>query len=144
MKIARTVFAYLLAVAVTYVFAVAFYTQQVIAKQQAIGMVYSTSQQIDTFSQNIMGLWIYGAIIAIALLIAFTVAYFAKRVLKPLAPAAYPVAGAAAMLVMLVLIENQLGGGAGIMNGASGPAGLSLQALAGLLGGAAFAFKRPR
>ena len=144
MKIAKTIFAYVLSVAVTYVLATAFYTQQVIAKQAAIGAVYSTSQQIDTFVQNFTGLWIFGAMIAIALLVGFVVAYFVKRILKPLAPVAYPVAGAAAMLGMLVLIEQQLGGRAGIIGGARYAVGLALQSLAGFAGGAVFAFKRPR
>jgi predicted Co/Zn/Cd cation transporter (cation efflux family) len=134
----------LLAVAVTYVAATAFYTQQVIAKQAAIGAIYSTSQQIDTFTQNFTGLWIFGAMIAIALLVGFIVAYFVKRLVKPLAPVAYPAAGAAAMLVMLTLIEQQLGGGAGVIGGARDAIGLALQALAGFIGGAVFSFKRPR
>ncbi len=144
MKIARTIFAFVLALAVTYVFSVLFYTQQVIAKAEAVGAVYAQAQKIDTFVSNFIGLWALGAVIAIALALAFPAAMFAKRALKPLAPLAYPLAGAAAMLVMLTLIEQLLGGGAGIVGGARDAAGLALQALAGFLGGMAFAFKRPR
>lgn len=140
----RTIVAYLLSVAVTYVIATGFYTQQVIAKQAEIGAVYSTAQQISTFTQNLTGLWIFGAIIAIALLLGFGVAFGVKRLLRPLSPIAYPTAGAAAMLAMIILIEQQLGGGAGIIGGARDALGLTLQCLAGFIGGAVFAIARPR
>ena len=143
--IMKTGFAYVLCVIVTYVLSVAFYTQQVIAKMAAIGAVYSQQQQINTFVENFTGLFILAATIAVAFIIAFPVAYLVKRyLLKPLAPIAYPVAGGAAMLAMLWLIEQQLGGGAGIIGGARDATGLALQALAGALGGVVFMFKRPR
>ncbi|WP_428407091.1 hypothetical protein [Hyphococcus sp.] len=140
----KTLVAYVLSVAATYVLSVGFYTQQVIAKMAAVGAEYTAQQQIDTFLKNLTGLWILGAMTAIALLIGFVAAFLVKHFLKPLAPIAYPAAGAAAMLVMLVLIEQQLGGGAGIVGGARDATGLALQALAGLIGGAVFAFMRPR
>jgi hypothetical protein len=144
MNIVRTIVAYGLAVAAAYAASVLFYTQQVIAKMAAVGAIYTTGQKIDTFVQNFTGLWQMAAIIAVAFLIALPVAFVLKRVLKPLAPIAYPAAGAAAMVAMIMAIESILGGGAGVMAGARGPVGLTLQALAGFLGGAAFAFARPR
>ncbi|PQA88442.1 hypothetical protein [Hyphococcus luteus] len=150
MKIANTIFAYVLAVAVTYVLSVAFYTQQVIAKMAAIGAVYSPQQKIDTFVQNFLGLAFrdqpsLGMMLAVALAIGFAVGFVVKRIIKPLAPVAYPVAGAAAVVALLVYIEGSVaGGGAGVIGGARDAVGLSLQGLAGFLGGAAFAFKRPR
>ena len=140
----KTAIAYLLSVIAAYLLSVAFYTQQVIAKMQAVGAVYSGQQQINTFVDNLTGLWQLAAMIAVALLIAFVVAFFVKRILKPLAPVAYPVAGGAAILLMLYLIEQQLGGGAGVIGGARDATGLALQTLAGFLGGAVFAFMRPR
>lgn len=144
MKFARTFIAYLTSVIATYVLAAAFYTQQVIAKQVAIGAVYTPSQQMDTYVQNFTGLWVYGVVIAIALLLGFGVAAVVKRVLKPLSALAYPAAGAAAMLVMLHMVEQQLGGGAGIIGGARDALGISLQCLAGFIGGSVFALARPR
>lgn len=144
MKIGQTAIAYILAVLTTYVIAAGFYTQQVIAKQTAIGMEFTSGQQFNNYLSNITGLWVYAAMIAIALLVAFIVAAGVKRVLKPLAAIAYPVAGAAAMLVMLILIERQLGGGAGIIGGARDALGISLQCFAGFLGGGLFAMLRPR
>jgi len=140
----KTAIAYLLSVIAAYLLSVAFYTQQVIAKMQAVGAVYSGQQQINTFVDNLTGLWQLAAMIAVALMIAFVVAFFVKRVLKPLAPIAYPAAGGAAILLMLYLIEQQLGGGAGVIGGARDATGLALQTLAGFLGGAVFAFMRPR
>jgi hypothetical protein len=142
MTITRTTIAYLLAVAVTYVLATSFYTQQVIAKMAAIGAEYTSAQQIETYAQNFTGLWQFGAAIAIALLAAFVIASYFKRILKPLAPVAYPAAAAAAMPAMLILIEGAVG--SGLMGGARDAAGLSLQALAGFIGGGVFAFARPR
>ena len=141
MKLGRTAFAFILTVLTAYVLAVGFYTQQVIASQSFIQ--YSRAQQVETFVYNLSGLWLYGAIIAIALLIGFVVAAIVKRVLTPLAPVAYPVAGALAIPLTVVLIEQVLGGGAGIMSGARGTVGLALQGLAGLAGGVVFAFLRP-
>lgn len=141
MKLGRTAVAFILTVLTAYVLAVAFYTQQVIASQSFIQ--YSRAQQVETFLYNLSGLWLYGVIIAIALLIGFVVAAIVKRILKPLAPVAYPVAGALAIPLTVVLIEQVLGGGAGIMSGARGTVGLALQGLAGLAGGVVFAFLRP-
>jgi hypothetical protein len=144
MAVIRTILAYLLSVIVTYILASSFYTQQVIAKMSAVGAEYSAQQQIDTYMANFAGLWQLGAMIAVAFLTAFAAAFAVKRVVKPLAPVAYPIAGAAAILVMLSAIEQVLGGGAGVIGGARDAVGLSLQAFAGLLGGAVFALTRPR
>lgn len=142
MKLGRTAVAFILSISAAYVLAVAFYTQQVIASQTFIQ--YTRAQQIETFFYNLSGLWMYGAIIAIALFAGFAVAALVKRVLKPLARIAYPVAGAAAIPLCVVLIEQVLGGGAGIMSGARGTVGLALQGVAGLAGGFVFAIFRPQ
>ena len=134
--------AYAAATAAAYALASGFYTQQVLAKQAAIGAVYTPAQQIETYFLNLTGLWIYGAMIAIALALGFLVAAVVKRVVTPLAPVAYPIAGAAAMFVMLQLIETQLGGGTGVIGGARDAVGVALQCLAGLVGGGLFALLR--
>lgn len=144
MLIGRTLGAFLAAIIAAYIAAGGFYTQQIIAKQAAIGMVYTPAQQVDTYLANYGGLWAYGAILAVALLLGFLVAFGAKRLAKPLAPVAYPVAGAAAVFVAILLIESVLGGGAGVIGGARDALGMGLQALAGGLGGLVFALLRPR
>lgn len=144
MKIARTIGAFLVATAVTYLLASIFYTARILAGQSAFGVKYTPAQQIETFIANVTGLGIYGVLIAVALCIAFLVAWGAKKVLPLLAPVAYPVAGAAAIFVLLMLVETQLGGGAGIIGGARTPTGVALQCLAGLVGGGLFTLLRPR
>lgn len=141
MKISKTAIAFGLSVLTAYILAVGFYTQQETASQSFIQ--YTFAQQVETFFYNLSGLWQYGVVIAVALLIGFIIAALVKRVLKPLAPVAYPVAGAAAIPLVVVLIEQVLGGGAGVMSGAEGLIGMGLQGLAGLIGGAVFSILRP-
>lgn len=141
MAVLRILLGYLVSVLTTYVAATGFYTQQVIAKQAEIGAVYTFDQQVETFTQNLTGLaQAYGGVLAVALLIGFLVAAVLKRILKPLAPIAYPVAGAAAVATAVWAIENLvLGGGLGAVGGARDAIGLALQSLAGALGGLVFA-----
>ncbi|NOX94364.1 MAG: hypothetical protein GXP04_04505 [Alphaproteobacteria bacterium] len=144
MRLLRMGLAYLAAVIVTYALASAFYTQQVLAKQAAIGAVYTQQQQISTYMDNFAGLAMtYGLMLAIGLLIAFLIAAVAKRILKPLAPIAYPIAGAAAVFTVIWAIENLVApGGVGAIGGARDALGVSLQCLAGAAGGLVFALTR--
>ncbi len=140
----RIIIAYVLGVAVAFVIAVAFFTQQVIGKQAAYGITYTPAQQFETFIDNLTGLAPgYGMVLSIALFAGFIVAAIVKRIIKPLAPIAYPVAGAAAVGTALYLIETSIaGGGAGVVGGARDATGFALQCLAGGLGGVVFALAR--
>ena len=144
MGLFRTIIAFFASAVVTFVLAAIFYTQQVLAKQAEIGAVYSQRQQFETLIDNMAGLApSYGLILTIALLIGFAVAAGVKRILKPLAPIAYPTAGAAAVFTAIWLIENVvIGGGVGVIGGARDALGIALQCLAGFAGGAVFAFAR--
>ena len=144
MNIVRTAVAFGAAIIATYSVAVFFFTQQVIAKQAEIGAVYSFEQKTDTFLQNLMGLGpSYGVVLVIALLLGFLIAAGVKRILKPLAPIAYPVAGAAAVFTAIYLIENTIAaGGVGALGGARGLVGIGLQCFAGFVGGGVFALLR--
>lgn len=144
MSIFRLGAAFIASSAVTYTLASAFYTQQVLAKQAAIGAVYTAEQQAATYLDNFLGLApAYGAVLTTALLIGFVVAAFVKRVLKPLAAVAYPIAGAAAVFTAIWSIENLVaGGGVGAMGGARDALGVALQCLAGFAGGVVFAVTR--
>lgn len=144
MKIGKTFGAFLVALAIAYCLAAIFYTERNLAEQALVGIQYTPAQQLETYLSNFAGLWKYGAMIAIALLVGFFIAFGVKRILRPLAPIAYPAAGAAAIYVLLLLVETQLGGGAGIIGGARTPLGVALQCLAGFAGGAGFAVLRPR
>ncbi len=140
----RALLAYFAAVATTCVFASGFYTQQVIAKQAAIGAEYTLGQQAETYFANFKGLVFgpapsFSMILAVALAIGFVVAALVKRILPGLAAIAYPTAGAASVFTTIYLIENVLlGGGVGAIGGARDAVGMALQALAGGLGGLAF------
>jgi len=141
MRFIRIVIAFILAVATAFTLASIFYTQQVLAKQVAIGAEYTAAQQHQTYIENFIGLApAYGAILAVALLIGFTIATFLKRILAPLAVIAYPMAGAAAVFAVIFLIENIVAAdGAGAIGGARDALGLALQCLAGAIGGLVFA-----
>ena len=86
-----------------------------------------------------------GTVFSIALIIGFIVAFALKRLIKPLAMIAYPLAGAAAVVAAIYLVETTMAkGGAGAIWGARDPIGLALQGLAGAFGGTVFALLRPR
>lgn len=146
MRLLRFLAAFVAAAATTYVLASLFYTQQVLAKQNAIAQLYTPAQQVQTYLDNLVGLApAYGGVLTIALLIGFLVAAIVKRVLTALAPAAYPVAGGAAVFVAIWLIENVVAsGGVGAIGGARDALGLALQVLAGVVGGFVFALARPK
>lgn len=145
MSILRIVIAFVAAAVVTYVASSALYTEQVIAAQQAIGANYTAAQQIETYVANIAGQGQLGAMYAIGLLVAFLIAAILKRVLKPLAPIAYPLAGAAAVLTVIWAIETFMASGNnGALAGARGLIGMTLQGLAGAVGGLVFAILLPR
>ncbi len=147
MRIIRLMLAFLGSVAVTYVLATGFYTQQVLAKRAAIGLEFTSAQRISNFLDNLVGFSVgtvpsYGMILMIALLIGFFVAAGLKRVLTPLAPIAYPTAGAVSIFVVLWAVETFVAKGSGAFEGASGPVGLALQCFAGFVGGVVFAVTR--
>lgn len=154
MKLVQTIVAFLLAVAASYVVAIMFFTQQVIASRAAIGAIYTPEQQFATFVDNFFGLAptlgvgmepAFGDVWAIALLLGFLVAAGLKRILTPLAPVAYPIGGAAAVYAAIFLIENTAGsGGVGALEGARGALGMGLQSFAGFIGGVVFAMMRGR
>jgi hypothetical protein len=144
----RLALAYAASAAVAVVAASAFISQRIIAEQSAVGGAYTAAQQIEAFLLNLPGLAAggYGVALAVALLVAFAVAALLKRVLKPLSAIAYPIAGAAAALGVLWLINTYLAppGVGGAIPGARSGFELALQALAGAIGGLAFELLRPR
>ena len=139
MTAVRLLIGYLLAVALTTVAGSALQTHQVVRDLQHAGAdiapalaTQMTLSDLTTFGPQ------FGAIVAIALAVGFIVAAILKRVLKPLAPVAYVIAGgtaiAAAMLVLPILLKLD---GIVPLAGARGT-GLALQALAGAFGGLVF------
>lgn len=148
MRFVGVIVAWLVSVVVANLAAVALITERVIAEQKAVGAEYNAAEALEAFALNLPGIVSggYGIAIGIALLVAFPVAALVKRVLRPLAPIAYPVAGAAAVVGVLMLI-NQFAappGVGGAIPGARSTLELALQALAGGLGGLVFEIMRPK
>ena len=143
MTIIRNALAFALAWLGAYTASVAFYTHQILAGYADLGLSIPAADAFATFKDNFLGQLqspdspSWGMILAVALLIAFLVAAGVKRLVKPLAPVAYPVAGAAALGGLLALIESQFPG-VGAIGGARTALGVGLQMLAGLLGGLIF------
>ena len=143
----RILIGFILSWLVAYAASVGFYTQQVLGGYKDLGLEISLSKGFATYTDNFIGQLSgvsFGAMFLIALAIAFLVAALLKRALKPLAPIAYPVAGAAGIGGLLALIET-LYPGVGVFGGARTAVGFGLQMVAGLFGGIVFSlFARTR
>ncbi|MFQ5561940.1 MAG: hypothetical protein ACE5FO_00060 [Parvularculaceae bacterium] len=136
---ARTAARFILAAAVAALAAIGFHTATVLGRLAALGTEISAATWAETLLRNFLGLApSYGAVVAIALALGFAVAALLKPRAGPLAPFAYPLAGAGALAVALVLMHIAYDGITPIA-GARGTAGFLLQCLAGGLGGAVFA-----
>jgi hypothetical protein len=137
--IVRTGLGYAAAVAIAAVTGSVFHTQSILARLSAVGADIPLKMRVETTVSDFLGLAPqYGLVVAIALAVGFVVAALAKRLLKPLAPIAYPLAGAAALGAALALMAAAFDGITPIA-GARGAVGFGLQCLAGGLGGLVFA-----
>jgi hypothetical protein len=140
MAIVRILAGLLGAVAAGFLLSAAFLTQQTLSAYP--GFRFTPAVFAETYGMNLAGLATgspFVGIMAACFAIGFAVAAVLKRVLKPLAPVAYVLAGAAALPALFYLVENvMLGGGVGAFFGAREPSGLALQALAGAVGGLVF------
>lgn len=97
----------------------------------------SFSDRLNMTAFDVSNMWLYYAIIVIALLLGFAIAAVVKRFLPSLAGIAYPVAGAAALGVVLGLMYLQFQ--TIPISGARGPFGFASQVVAGGIGGWIFA-----
>lgn len=140
MAFVRIIIGFLAAIAGGYLLSAAFLTQQTLSAYP--GFEVTPQAFAETFGMNVTGLATsspFIAILGVCFAIAFAIAAILKRLLKPLAPVAYVIAGAAALPALFYLVENvMLGGGVGAFFGARDPADLALQALAGAAGGLVF------
>lgn len=97
----------------------------------------TTADRIEWMSHDIVGLQpLYGALTAVALLVAFLASGFVAR-FTGLRTVVFAVAGAVAIFVLFTVMKSQLGT-VGVF-GARGVDGLGAQMLAGLLAGLVFA-----
>jgi hypothetical protein len=150
LRIARYAAAFVLAAGITYALAATFYTQALLGELQSAGFEAPLGVRISESLRNIGGMASsrfggfaasYAGVVTLGLAIAYAVALGVKQILKPLAPIAYPTAGAAALAVVVWSIISTQGWDA--LAGARGVTGVGLQMLAGLLGGVVFALARP-
>ena len=138
MAVVRIIAGYAAAVAVTLVLASAFHTHMVISALDAAGAAVPMDKRMAMTANDLTGLAPQlGIVIAIGLAIAFPVAAGLKRLLKPLAPIAYPLAGAAAIAAALTAMSIAYDGITPIA-GARTALGFGLQCLAGAIGGVVF------
>lgn len=137
-KMLRYFLAFVLAVLSCVVLASIFSTQRVISKLNASG---ASADMGDRFSMAVYDLIHFAPLYGIFILLALGIAFFAGglvfRVAKFGRAIVYVVAGAAAIFVMLSLMK-QVFFGVPIVGGARDGFGLSLQILAGGIGGYVF------
>lgn len=138
MAVTRIIFGFAAAAVVTLILASALHTQMVIAALGDAGASVPFDRRLAMSANDLVGLAPqFGKVIGIALLLGFLIAAGLKRVLRPLAPIAYPLAGAVAIGVALTLMSMAFDGITPIA-GARTTVGFALQCLAGAIGGLVF------
>lgn len=115
------------------------HSQQVLSELLKLGVIIPLADRIVMIAGDWVGLYLYMAVIAIGLSIAFGVMALVKRVLPVSGVLLYTVGGALAMLVILVAMRELAS--LTPIAGARSVLGLSLQCLAGAIGGAVFGYK---
>ncbi len=140
MAVVRIIIGLIGAVIAGYLLSAAFLTVQTLSAYP--GFDLTPAAFAGTYGMNVTGLATsspFIAILAVCFSVAFAIAAILKRILKPLAPVAYVIGGAAALPALFFLVENiMLGGGVGAFFGARDAADLALQAFAGAAGGLVF------
>ncbi|MEM1053217.1 MAG: hypothetical protein AAGI28_14090 [Pseudomonadota bacterium] len=134
MRIIRWITALIIASLGTYVIAVTANSQFVMgAHNVPIGL----NDRLNMTAFDISNMYLYLAVILVALLLGFAVAAMVKRFLPSLASAAYPIAGAAALGMVLGLMYWQFQ--TVPISGARSGFGFASQVIAGGIGGWIFA-----
>jgi len=135
----RRLFGLALAVTTTVILGVALQTQNVLARLGAIGAEIGIADRLSMTAYDILHLGsLYAIFVAPALLIAILICDIISKYIKFARPLIYAFGGAAAMLVMLFAMKMKFFD-IHILAGARDAMGLSLQMLAGALGGMMFA-----
>ena len=123
----------------TVILGVGFQTQNVVARLTDIGADVGLSERLSMTGYDIFHLGsIYILFVGIAFAVAFLAGGLLFRIAKFGRPMIYMVAGATALLVMLLLMKEVFFG-THVIAGARDAFGLGLQMLAGALGGFVFA-----
>jgi hypothetical protein len=125
-----------MSVVVTYTLASVAHTQQVLSGLLELGVLIPLADRIAMIAGDWVGLYLYMVVITIGLLIAFSVMGLLRRVLPMPRALLYGLGGVLAMLVILVSMREL--GSLTPIAGARGVLGLSLQCVAGGMGGVVF------
>ncbi|MEM1192879.1 MAG: hypothetical protein AAGH42_05750 [Pseudomonadota bacterium] len=148
MAAVRFLVAFVLATLTTFLLASIFQSQQVIGRLRKIGAEVSLGEQLTMTVDDIVGFATrsdiglsFPVIIAAGLFVGFAIAEILRRIIRPLAPVAFIIAGAAAMGVMMVAMYTVFQ--ASPIAGARGAIGVTLQMLAGAVGGWIFTNLNP-
>jgi len=138
MAIVRILSGYALAVIIATALGSAFHTQMIIKGLTDAGALIAPDTRLAMTGNDFVGLAPqFGVVIAIALGIGFLIAAVLRRALKPLAPVAFPLAGAAAIAVALSIMHVAFDGITPIA-GARTSLGFALECVAGAVGGLVF------
>ncbi len=133
-RIGALLTAFLVAALGTYVIGVIVNSQFVM---NAHGVPISFADRLNMTAFDVSNMWLYFAVICVALLLGFLIAALLKRFLPGLSRIAYPVAGAAAMGTVLGLMYMQFQ--TIPISGARSILGVATQMVAGGIGGLIFA-----
>ncbi|WP_026942845.1 hypothetical protein [Hellea balneolensis] len=140
LKFLKRVGAWLAAVFVTVILAVALQTQNIISRLGNLGADIGFGERLSMTTYDISHLGtLYGIFITLALGFAFLAGGLLYRGVKFGRPLIYSVAGGVAMLVLLFAMKEAFFD-VHIIAGARDALGISLQILAGALGGWVFAY----
>jgi hypothetical protein len=143
MGVVKAIGGWLVAAAFLAVSATALSSAMVLAMLTEVGAPLGAGDMARMIIDDLAGFGpLYGALIAVALAIAFLAAAVVTRAVRPLRPVVFAVAGAAAMAVMLTLME-QVFFGVQLVAGARTPPGFLMQAGAGAAAGLVFAALTP-
>ncbi len=135
MDVIRILAAFVIAVLVTSVLAIMSSTMFVLGGLMELGVDIPMSEILGMLLYDLQGMSpLYGPLVGVGLLIAFLAAWGVSALLpNGLRGWVYMVAGAVAMVVMIMALEAQFG--IAIVAGARSIAGLAVQALCGAVGG---------
>ena len=125
-----------MSVVVAYTLASVAHTQQVLSGLLGLGVSIPLADRLAMIAGDWIGLYLYMAVIAIGLLIAFSIMGLLRRIVPVPRVLLYGVGGALAMLVILVSMREL--GSLTPIAGARGAVGLILQCVAGAIGGIVF------
>ncbi len=142
MRFGGIVISWLVAAVVGYACASAASTFITLNQLASLGAEVSLSTRLSSTWADILGLTSYLMVIAIGFLAAFYIASLVKAFIPVLAPIAYPIAGAGAIMTALELMKWQFD--IYPIAGAQDPIGYWMQIAAGAIGGLVFELLRPK